>query len=251
MRGLKDLRVIVTGGASGIGRATVQRLAEEGCVVGILDWNIEGARETAAMSSGSVTAYHVDVTSYEQVRQAGESFEAQFGPVSGLVNLAGYDSPMWFLESDRAHWDKHLGINLYGPLITQHVFVKGMVERRKGRVVNCASGAALHGAATEAVYTAAKGGLVAFSKALAKEVARHGVVVNVVCPGPTDTPMFRGFQAQTPDKSRAPEALLKAIPVGRLGRPDDYGGMIAFLLSDDTGFITGQTISVSGGRNMV
>ena len=247
MRGLDGKRVILTGGASGIGRAAALRLAAEGCVLGIFDRNEAGARETAARCAGA-QAYGVDITDRDQIAAAMVSFEAACGPTQGLANIAGWDTPRAFLETDRALWDKVIQINLYGPLNMHHVVVHGMAERGFGRVVNVASDAGRVGSSGEAVYAACKGGIIAFTKTLARELARKGVTLNVVCPGPTDTPLFDNFRAASPSIG---DALARAIPLRRLGEPDDYAGMIAFLLSDDAGYMTGQTISVSGGLTMV
>jgi len=247
MRGLTGKRVILTGGASGIGRATALRLADEGCVLGIFDLNEAGARETAARCAGA-QAYAVDITEREQIATAVASFEQTCGPVEGLANIAGWDTPVNFLDTDRALWDKVIQINLYGPLNMHHVVVRGMAERGFGRVVNIASDAGRVGSSGESVYAACKGGIIAFTKTLARELARKGVTLNVVCPGPTDTPLFENFRAASPSIG---DALARAIPLRRLGKPDDYAGMIAFLLSDDAAYMTGQTISVSGGLTMV
>jgi 2-hydroxycyclohexanecarboxyl-CoA dehydrogenase len=243
MRGLSGRRVILTGGASGIGRAAALRLAHEGCVVGIFDLDQAGAEATAAKCEGA-QVYRVDITDRAQI----EAAVAAFGPVEGLANVAGWDTPVDFLATDRALWDKVVQINLYGPLNMHHVVLRGMAERGFGRVVNVASDAGRVGSSGEAVYAACKGGIIAFTKTLARELARKGVTLNVVCPGPTDTPLFDNFRAASPSIG---DALARAIPLRRLGRPDDYAGMIAFLLSDDAEYITGQTISVSGGLTMV
>ncbi|MCD2172252.1 SDR family oxidoreductase [Rhizobium sp. C4] len=253
MRGLKDRRVIITGGASGIGRATALRLAEEGCVVGIFDLNGKAAQELAAEAKSAgrtVFGYAVDITDRDAIERAVDAFEAEAGPVELLANVAGWDLPVPFLDTDRAFWDKVIQINLYGPLNMHHVVVKRMAERRFGRVVNIASDAGRVGSSGEAVYSACKGGIIAFTKTVARELARSGVVLNVVAPGPTDTPLFDGFKAASPTGGKIAEGLARAIPLGRLGDPSDYPGMIAFLLSDDAAFITGQTISVSGGLTM-
>jgi len=247
MRGLDGKRVILTGGASGIGRAAALRLSSEGCVLGIFDLNEAGARETAAQCAGA-RAYGVDITDRDQIAAAVASFEAACGPADGLANIAGWDTPVAFLDTDRALWDKIIQINLYGPLNMHHVVVRGMAERGFGRVVNVASDAGRVGSSGEAVYSACKGGIIAFTKTLARELARKGVTLNVICPGPTDTPLFDNFRVASPSIG---DALARAIPLRRLGEPDDYAGMIAFLLSDDAGYMTGQTISVSGGLTMV
>ncbi len=246
MRGLSGRRVILTGGASGIGRATAIRLAEEGCIVGIFDLNVAGAEETASRCANG-KAYQVDIANYNQVRDAVQAFETAAGPTELLVNIAGWDRAANFLDSGVDLWDKVIRINLYGPLNMHHVVVRGMAERGFGRVVNIASDAGRVGSSGEAVYSACKGGIAAFTKTLARELARRGVTLNVVCPGPTDTPLFHSIAASSP---KLTDALIHAIPMRRLGQPDDYPGMIAFLLSDDASFITGQTISVSGGLTM-
>jgi 2-hydroxycyclohexanecarboxyl-CoA dehydrogenase len=248
MRGLAGKRVIVTGGASGIGRATAARLVAEGCVVGIFDVNEDGAQATAAQAprgAGKAAAYKVDIGDYAQVRDAVQAFEGTHGPTELLANVAGWDKASPFLDSEVALWDKIVRINLYGPLNMHHIVVRGMADRGFGRVVSVASDAGRVGSSGEAVYAACKGGIAAFSKTLARELARRGVTLNVVCPGPTDTPLFDSFA-----DAKLKEALARAIPLGRLGQPDDYPGVIAFLLSDDAAFITGQTISVSGGLTM-
>ncbi len=252
MRGLQGKRVILTGGASGIGRATALRLAEEGCIVGVLDLNEAGARETARMApSGGIHAYGADISDRAQVEAAVAAFEAAYGPVEGLANVAGWDVPIPFLETDQAFWEKVIRINLTGPLVMHHVVVAGMAQRGTGRVVNVASDAGRVGSSGEAVYSACKGGIIAFTKTLARELARKGVTLNALCPGPTETPLFDNFRASSPNGGKIAEGLAKAIPLRRLGQPEDYPGAIAFLLSDDAAFMTGQTISVSGGLTMV
>ena len=248
MRGLKGQRVIVTGGASDIGRATALRLAEEGCLVGIFDLNAEGAAETRTMAgsnSEAISTHKVDIVDYAQVEQAVRSFESERGPVGLLANVAGWDKAKPFIETDVEFWHQVIAINLYGPLNLQHVIAKGMAQRKFGRIVNVASDAGRVGSSGEAVYSACKGGIAAFTKTLARELARSGVTLNVVCPGPTDTPLFRSFGDQ-----KLADALARAIPMGRLGQPDDCAGIIAFLLSDDAQFMTGETVSVSGGLTM-
>lgn len=253
MRGLKDKRVVITGGASGIGRATTLRLAEEGCVVALFDLNdtaAAGVAEEAKTSGGKVIPFKVDITDRQSIEDAVTQFEAEHGHVELLANVAGWDLPVPFLETEREFWDKVIQINLYGPLNMHHVIVRGMAQRGFGRVVNIASDAGRVGSSGEAVYSACKGGVIAFTKTVARELARSGVVLNVVAPGPTDTPLFDGFKAASPVGGKIAEGLARAIPLQRLGVPEDYPGMIAFLLSDDAAFITGQVISVSGGLTM-
>ena len=250
MRGLRGKHAILTGGASGIGRATAIRLVEEGCIVGIFDLNLAGAQETAARCAngpGKALAYQVDIADYDEVRHAVDAFESATGPTELLANIAGWDHAQNFLDTTPELWEKVIRINLYGPLNMHHIVVRGMAERKFGRVVSISSDAGRVGSSGESVYAACKGGIIAFSKTLARELARRGVTLNVVCPGPTDTPLLASIAQSSP---KLTEALARAIPLGRLGHVDDYPGIIAFLLSDDAAFITGQTISVSGGLTM-
>ena len=250
MRGLRGQKVIVTGAASGIGRATAIRLAEEGCHVGLFDLNEAGASEAARSIGANARAYAADIGDYAAVKDAVAKFEADFGPTDGLANVAGWDRAQNFLASDPALWEKIVRINLFGPLNLHHVVVKGMAERRRGRVVNVASDAGRVGSSGEAVYSACKGGIIAFTKTMARELARANVTLNVICPGPTDTPLFADFAKDMAGGEKLREGLERAIPLRRLGKPEDYPGMIAFLLSDDAAFMTGQTISISGGLTM-
>jgi len=250
MRGLRGQRIIVTGAASGIGRATAIRLAKEGCQIGIFDLNDAGASETAEAIGENACAYYVDIGNYAAVKDAVARFENDFGPTDGLANIAGWDRAQNFLDSDPGLWERIVRINLFGPLNMHHATVKGMAERGRGRVVNVASDAGRVGSSGEAVYSACKGGIIAFTKTMARELARRNVTLNVICPGPTDTPLFENFAKDMAGGDKLREGLERAIPLRRLGKPEDYPGMIAFLLSDDAAFITGQTISVSGGLTM-
>ncbi|MCC6213163.1 MAG: SDR family oxidoreductase [Burkholderiales bacterium] len=231
MRGLKGKTAIVTGGAAGIGAAIVARFREEGARVVVLDLNGEP---------------RVDITDYEAVKQA----VAAAGPVDILVNNAGWDMFKPFLQTDPAFWQKIISINLTGALNLLHNVLPGMVARGGGKVVNIASDAGRVGSSGEAVYSACKGGIIAMTKTLARELASKGVRLNTVCPGLTETGMLEAFMqgAGNPDKLR--EAYRRAIPIGRLGKPEDIPGAVLFLASDDADFITGQTISVSGGLTM-
>jgi 2-hydroxycyclohexanecarboxyl-CoA dehydrogenase len=251
VRGLTGKRAIVTGGGSGIGRATVSRLVEEGCDVGIFDIDQAGAEATAALCDGHAWAYHTDIADRASVERSAAAFERDVGPPELLANVAGWDRMMNFLDTGTVFWDKIIGINLYGPLHMHHVIVRGMAERGFGRVVNVASDAGRVGSSGEAVYSACKGGIIAFTKTLARELARRNVTLNVLCPGPTDTPLFDAIKAESANAAKIGEALARAVPLRRIGTPEDYPGTIAFLLSDDAAYITGQTISVSGGLTMV
>ncbi|MFZ2305870.1 MAG: 2-hydroxycyclohexanecarboxyl-CoA dehydrogenase [Rhodoferax sp.] len=245
--------IIVTGGGGGIGGATCQRLARDGAKVAVFDMNLEAAQKVVdaiQAAGGAAAAFQCDITSREQVDAAVAATIAQLGPIDVLVNNAGWDVFKPFTKTVPAEWDKLIAINLTGALHMHHAVLPGMVERKTGRIVNVASDAARGGSSGEAVYSACKGGLVALSKTLAREHARQGITVNVVCPGPTDTALLAGVAEGARDPAKLIEAFKSAIPLGRLGQPDDLAGAIAFFASDDASFITGQVISVSGGLTM-
>lgn len=253
MKGLASKNVIVTGAADGIGRAIALRLGEEGCTVGILDLNEAGGVAVASAirdAGGKAFAYRTDISDYAQVESAVARFEQDAGgPIQFLVNNAGWDKAVSFLESDRPLWDKVIAINLYGPLNLHHIVVRRMAEAGFGRVVNIASDAGRVGSSGEAVYSACKGGIIAFTKTLARELVNRDVHLNCVCPGPTDTAILRSF-FDGDQGTKIVEGLKRAIPMRRLGSPDDYPGIVAFLLSDDARYMTGQVMSVSGGLTM-
>ncbi len=252
MRGLKDRTVLVTGAANGIGAAIARRLGEEGCAVGILDFDAEAGAKVAseiAAAGGRAELFAADITDYDAVARAVEDCEKEFDPLALLVNNAGWDRAANFLDTTPEFWRKVVGINLYGPLNVSHIVLKGMATRGFGRVVNIASDAGRVGSSGEAVYSACKGGMIAFTKTVARELVGKGIIVNTLCPGPTDTAILRSF-LEGPDGARIAEGLKRAIPMRRLGVPEDYPGLVAFLLSDDAAYITGQTISVSGGLTM-
>jgi 2-hydroxycyclohexanecarboxyl-CoA dehydrogenase len=252
VRGLKDKVAIVTGGGQGIGRALTLRLAEEGCKVAIFDLKPDAADETEKLApAGRVTSYELDVGDHAAVAAAVARVEAEVGPIWTLVNNAGWDRPAPFLSTDQALWDKIIRINLYGPLNTHHAVAPLMVQRRAGRIVNIASDAARVGTSNEAVYSACKGGLISFTKSVARELAGKGVLLNVVCPGPTNTPMMATVLGEGEQAVKWKDAMVRGIPLKRMGEPEDYAGIVAFLASDDAGFITGQTFSVAGGMNMI
>ena len=253
MRGLAGKTVIVTGGGSGIGRAICRRFGEEGAVVGVFDINEAGAAETVELvqqADGQASAHRVDIADHAAVEAGVAAFEAAAGPIDVLVNNAGWDEAKPFLETDPALWQKIVAINLMGPLNMHQAVVGRMAARGGGRVVNIASDAGRVGSSGEAVYAACKGGLIAFTKTLARELARANVQLNTVCPGPTDTPLFASFAGDDEAGRNLRAGLERAIPMRRLGQPEDYPGLVAFLASDDAAYITGQTISVSGGLTM-
>ncbi len=249
---LKDKATIVTGGASGIGRAIAEACAREGARVAVVDLNAAGARDTVAAieEAGGIAAAHgVDVTDVAAVDRMVDEVAARWGGVHVLVNCAGWDTPMPFVDTTPAFWDKILAINLKGPIACMRAALRKMIAQDYGKIVTISSDAGRVGSTGEAVYSAAKGGLIALTKTVAREVARHHVNVNCICPGPSDTPLFRNeFAAASP---KLAESLKRVIPWGRLGVPEDIAPAVVFLASDDAGFITGQTLSISGGLTMV
>ena len=249
---LKDKATIVTGGASGIGRAIAEACAREGARVAVADLNAAGARDTVAaieQAGGTAAAHGVDITDVAAVDRMVDEVAARWGGVHVLVNCAGWDKPMPFVDTTPEFWEKILAINLKGPIACMRAALRKMIAQDSGKIVTISSDAGRVGSTGEAVYSAAKGGLIALTKTVAREVARHHINVNCICPGPSDTPLFRNeFAAASP---KLAESLKRVIPWGRLGLPEDIAPAVVFLASDDAGFITGQTLSVSGGLTMV
>ncbi len=238
---------IVTGAGRGIGRGIAEKLAAEGATVVASDVDEATAAETAQVLGGDAIGQAADVASRESVDTMVAAVHDRFGRIDVLVNNAGYDKVGPFVDSDPADWDRIIGINLYGVLHTSKAVLPIMVEQGGGRVVNLASDAGRVGSSGEAVYSAAKGGIIAFTKTTAREMARHQIAVNCVCPGPTDTALFASV---TEDNPKLRDALIKAIPLRRLAQPADLANAVAFLASDEAAYITGQTLSVSGGLSM-
>jgi 2-hydroxycyclohexanecarboxyl-CoA dehydrogenase len=253
MQGLQDRSVVVTGGGGGIGGAACRRFAREGARVAVLDLNLDAAESVAdhiRTAGGRSDAFHCDITDRASVDAAVAAAEARLGPIDVLVNNAGWDVFRPFTQTEPAQWERLIATNLVGALHMHHAVLPGMVTRRRGRIVNIASDAARVGSSGEAVYAACKGGLVAFSKTIAREHARHGITVNVVCPGPTDTALFAEYKAGAGNPDKLMEAFRRSIPLGRIGQPEDLPGAIVFFASDDASYITGQVLSVSGGLTM-
>ncbi len=249
MRGLEDRVVIVTGGGGGIGGATVRRLGQEGAKVAVFDINAEAAEAVSGECPGS-KAFVCDIADHAAVAESVAAVEAALGPVDVLVNNAGWDVFKPFTTTEPSEWQRLIAINLVGPLNMTHAVLPGMVDRQYGRIVTVASDAARVGSSGEAVYAACKAGMLGFSKTLAREHARHGITANVVCPGPTETNLLADFRSSSRNPDKLVEAFRRAIPMGRIGQPDDLPGAICFFASDDAGFITGQVLSVSGGLTM-
>ena len=254
MKGLKGKVVVITGGGGGIGAATCGRFAEEGARVVVCDINAAAAGAVVSAiqaNGGEAVAMVADLTDFEATGKAVAEIEATFGAIDILVNNAGWDVFTPFLKSAPDFWSKLIDINLRSVLnITKPVLASMVARGHAGRIVSIGSDAGRVGSSGEAVYAACKAGVIAFSKTLAREHARHGITFNVVCPGVTETAMLESFMEAAGDKEKLRSAFTKAVPMGRMGRPDDLPGAILFFASDDSAFITGQVISVSGGLTM-
>jgi 2-hydroxycyclohexanecarboxyl-CoA dehydrogenase len=241
---------IVTGAARGIGNAIAARLCAAGMGVALCDVDADAVRAAAARlaaGGGRTLAVPLDVSDGAAVRAAVADVTAELGPVDVLVNNAGIDEIGPFLESREESWDRLIAVNLKGTLLCSRAVLDGMIERGDGRIVNLGSDAGRVGSTGEAVYSATKGGVIAFTKTLAREVAKHGIRVNCVCPGPTDTALLAQVGAYS---QKLYEGLARAIPLRRLGEPDEIAAVVAFLVSDDARYVTGQTLSVNGGLTM-
>ena len=244
--------VLVTGGGGGIGGATCKRFAAEGARVTVLDRQLAAAQavvDAIVAAGGRAQAVSCDITDRAGVDAAVQQAE-QWAAIDVLVNNAGWDVFKPFTKTNESEWQQLIAINLVGALHMHHAVLPRMAERKAGRVVNIASDAARVGSSGEAVYAACKGGLVALSKTLAREHARHNITVNVVCPGPTDTALFASYKEGAANPEKLLEAFTRSIPLGRIGQPEDLPGAILFFASGDAAYVTGQVISVSGGLTM-
>lgn len=245
---LEGRSAFVTGAGSGIGRSIAETLGARGARVVVADLDEANGKEVASGIDGA-TFVSLDVTRPELVADAASRTKAEVGEIDIVVNCAGSDVVKPFLDTDEELWEFLVQLNLIGVFRVTKAFLPGMVERGFGRVINIASDAGRVGSSGEAVYSGCKGGVIAFTKTIAREVARHGITANSVCPGPTETPPLKKMVAEGGDKYIT--AMVRGIPLGRLGQPADVAAAVAFFASDDAGFITGQTLSVSGGMSMV
>jgi 2-hydroxycyclohexanecarboxyl-CoA dehydrogenase len=243
---------LVTGGGRGIGRAIALRLARAGNAVGILDLDGATARAVASeivTAGGRAASADADVSELAAVEAAVRAIEDALGPVELLVNNAGWERLALFVESDPGLWDRIIAVNFRGVLNTTRAVLPGMIGRGRGRIVSISSDAGRVGSTGEAVYSGCKAAIIGFSKALAREVARRGVTVNVVCPGPADTQLLA--DVMTGERGQKILAgLQRAIPLGRLAQPEDVAGAVAYLVSEEAAYVTGQVLSVSGGLTM-
>jgi 2-hydroxycyclohexanecarboxyl-CoA dehydrogenase len=248
-----DRVALVTGGGGGIGRAICLALAADGRRVAVAD--LDEALAAASVSAveaagGSALAVAMDVTSADSVHRGITATAAELGPVEILVNCAGWDELKPFIDTDEPFWDRVIEINFKGALRTTHQCLPAMRAAGWGRIVNVGSDAGRVGSSLEAVYSGAKGAVIAFTKTIAREVARHGVTANTVCPGPTDTPLLDGIVQASEDGDRVISAMTRSVPMKRLGTPADVASAVAYFASEQAGFVTGQTLSVSGGLTM-
>ena len=242
----------VSGAARGIGRAIAMTLAARGDAVAIADLREREACDVMAEiedTQGKAMAVPLDVTNSESVRDVVQQATDTLGPIEILVNNAGWDELLPFLETDEDFWDRVIEVNYKGCLRVTKAVLPGMVERHFGRIVNIASDAGRVGSSGEAVYAGTKGGVIAFTKTIAREVARREVTANAICPGPTDTPMLAEITSGE-QGAKVIDAMRRAVPMKRLGTPEEVAAAVAFLASEQARFITGQTLSVSGGLTM-
>ncbi|HEY2603876.1 MAG TPA: SDR family oxidoreductase [Thermoleophilaceae bacterium] len=241
---------LVTGGAGGIGAATCRRLGAEGARVAVTDMNAAGAKDVAGELNGM--SYELDVRDGKSIAAAVRAAEEELGPIDILVNNAGYDEFGFFVNTDEAMWDRVLGVNLRGVIAVTHAVLPGMQERRGGRIVNVASEAGRVGSSGSGIYSAAKAGVIGFTKAIARESARYGVTCNAVAPGPIETPLLMQAPQVLGDVGqKLVDTMVGSTVLRRLGQPDEVAAAITFLASDDASFVTGQALGVSGGLAMI
>jgi 2-hydroxycyclohexanecarboxyl-CoA dehydrogenase len=244
---------IVTGGARGIGAAIARGLAEDGMTAVIADIRTELAEANAraiSESGGRGLAIEMDVRAPASVTEGLATARRECGEIDVLVNVAGWDELKPFVETDEEFWQEVLEVNFKGGLRVTHALLPSMIERHWGRIVNISSDAGRVGSSLESVYAGAKGAIISFTKTVARETARLGVTANIVCPGPTDTEMLQDVAAAHPDADKVLERLARAVPMKRLGQPQDVAWAVRFFASEGAGYITGQTLSVSGGLTM-
>jgi 2-hydroxycyclohexanecarboxyl-CoA dehydrogenase len=244
---------LVTGGARGIGAAIARGLAEDGMATIVADIRTAQADATAQSildAGGRALAVEMDIRRAESVADGVARARREFGDIDVLVNVAGWDELKPFIETDETFWQEVLEVNFKGGLRLTRLLLPTMIEHRWGRIVNISSDAGRVGSSLESVYAGAKGAIISFTKTVARETARQGVTANIVCPGPTDTEMLQDVAAAHQDAGKVLERLARAVPMKRLGRPEDVAAAVRFFASDQASYITGQTLSVSGGLTM-
>lgn len=250
---LKDKTIMVTGGAQGIGKAISTALAGQGAKVAIADIDETAAGQAAdelKQQSLMAMAVHTDITDPEKVKQSVAKVKEAFGSIDVLVNNAGWDRMIPFIDTSPDFWDKVIDINYKGVLNCVYAVIHDMIGKNSGKIINISSDAARVGSSGEAVYAGAKGAVISFSKSLAREVARNQITVNVICPGPTDTPLTQQMQAESEFAQKVLSKMDKVIPLRRTGTPEEIAAAVVFFASTEADFITGQTLSVSGGLTM-
>jgi 2-hydroxycyclohexanecarboxyl-CoA dehydrogenase len=249
---LKEKVAIVTGAGGGIGRGIALKFGSLGARVVVADIKVAGAKETLSLlekTGAKGLALSTDITDRGKVQEMVKATLDTFGKLDILVNNAGWDIIEPFTKNTPEYWEKIIAINLKGPIFCTRAVLDSMMERKYGKIVSISSDAGRVGSSGEAVYSACKGGIIAFTKTIAREMARYQINVNCVCPGPTDTPLLAEI-TRGETGAKIIEAMTKATPFRRLAKPEDIAGAAAFLASDEAGFITGQTLSVSGGLTM-
>ncbi len=251
---LKDRVAIVTGGARGIGKGITRALAAQGARVAIADLILKEAEKSVSeieREGGVSTAIQTDITDLDQVKAMVAQVKGLYGPVDILVNNAGWDRIELFMKTTPDLWDRIIAINYRGVLNCIYSVVDDMMSRNSGKIISISSDAARVGSMGEAVYAGAKGAIIAFSKSLARELARYKINVNVICPGPTPTPLVEEMMEEGEFARKVLSNIDKIVPLKRMGTPEDIAHAVAFLASDEASFITGQVLSVSGGLSMV
>jgi len=249
--GLTGKKAIVTGAGGGIGTEICERLAAAGCDIALFDIDGTAIRQVASsLTSVNTSTHQVDIADYAAVGQAVSDARNRLQGLDILINNAGWDIAQPFMDTDPDFWDRVIDINYKGPLNLHHHVLPAFIDQGSGKIVNVSSDAGRVGSTGEAVYAGCKAALTGFGKSVARELARSGICINTVCPGPTDTPLFEEFAGKGEFGQKVRSGLERAIPMKRLGQPADVAGIVVFLASNDADFITGQTISVSGGLTM-
>jgi len=251
---LKDKIAVVTGAGRGIGKAIATVLARQGAKVAIADLRLDEAikcEKEIKDNGGNAIAIKTDVSDLSSVKEMVDKIHDTFGKIDILVNNAGWDKMQPFLETSPELWDKIIAINYKGVLNCVYCIAPDMIEKNGGRIISISSDAGRVGSSGEAVYAGAKGAIISFSKTMARELARHKITVNVVCPGPTETPLVEEMKQDSERNKKIFDAMARIIPLRRMGKPEDIAYAVLFLASDEANYITGQVLSVSGGLTMM